>query len=476
MDTSTKNSILAGIVPALLAVFFLTLYFRRIQSQLNVGGLPLPPGPPQLPLIGNALDVKADEPWLTYTKWRDQYGDIVRCRLPGSKIILIGSEKVADDLLEKRSRKYSSRPHFATRAAFGWDFHFAWEGYGDKWRVDRRLFQQSFREEMTMHYHPFLLRASQRLLLNISKDTNNLFDYLALFAGSAMLSSIYGYETNDINDSFFRTGEDALVLLEVLTPEKSVPLELFPFVPNLPDWFPGVSLQRHARSARKILHEYVERPYQFTLKSLTSSTLLVFVLAMVLHPDVQRRAQEELEAIVGNNRLPTLEDRPSLPYLGAVIREVMRWHPVVPLAIGHATVEDDVYENYFIPKGYTIIPNTWAISRDSTKYPDPETFNPDRFLNADGKLNGDSVKWNFGWGRRICPGRHIAEAGVWLAAARLLATFSFLKPKDRDGRDVDFEPKWTSGVTSHPVIPFPCHVVPRDPSLIMSVLEAMVLE
>ncbi|EIW83948.1 cytochrome P450, partial [Coniophora puteana RWD-64-598 SS2] len=248
---------------------------------------------------------------------------------------------------------------------------------------------------MTMHYRPFFQRACNRLLINVLKDPSKLFDYLNLFAGSTMLSSIYGYETNDIHDPLVRNGERALTTLEAITPEKSVLIELFPFILSLPNWFPGVSLQKNARAARRTLHEYVEKPYQFTtdrlqqdpsfpgmlsdsirrfsnrnnsfskeamkqvsaaaftdsLKLQTASTLLVFVLAMVMHPDVQRRAQEEMRTVTGNDRLPVLEDRSSLPYFGAIIREVMRWHPVVPLAVPHAAIDDDVYDNYFIFKG-----------------------------------------------------------------------------------------------------------------------------
>ncbi|EIW83950.1 cytochrome P450 [Coniophora puteana RWD-64-598 SS2] len=493
MDNATLRVALMGVGSAATVLVGLALVKQLLARRYTSAGPSLPPGPPPLPIVGNALEVPSDEAWLTYTKWQKQYGDIVYCRLLGTDVVVLNSEKVAEVLLERRSRIYSSRPHLATRVPFGWGFHFVFEEYGDKWRTNRRLFHQSFREEMTMHYHPFLQRSSHQLLLNLRRDPARLFEYLSLFANSAMLSSIYGYETNDVHDPFVRNGEKAFATLDVITPEKSVLLELFPFILDLPDWFPGIALQRHARAARRVIHDYIEKPFQFTMKNLqaeasfpsmlsdsirrfahrqdefsenmmkevsaaaftggaetTSSTLLVLVLAMVLHPDVQRRAQEEIAATIGSVRLPALEDRPALPYIDAVIREVMRWQPVVPLAVPHATVENDVYDNYFIPKGSTVILNTWAISRNPEKYPNPETFDPGRFLDADGQLTEDGVKWNFGYGRRICPGRHLAEAGVWISAACLLATFSFLKAKDESGRDVEFEPKWTTGLNHAP--------------------------
>ncbi|KAL0959196.1 hypothetical protein HGRIS_014474 [Hohenbuehelia grisea] len=97
-------------------------------------------------------------------------------------------------------------------------------------------------------------------------------------------------------------------------------------------------------------------------------------MAMALHPDVVKRAQSELDEVLGGNRLPIFEDRSLLPYVGAILREVLRWRPVAPLALPHATSEDDIYQGYFIHKNTTVVPNIWAMSRDPLKYPDPEVF------------------------------------------------------------------------------------------------------
>ncbi|KAG1849808.1 cytochrome P450 [Suillus tomentosus] len=72
---------------------------------------------------------------------------------------------------------------------------------------------------------------------------------------------------------------------------------------------------------------------------------------MVLYPDVQRRAQAEIASVIGRDRLPTFEDRASLPYVEAILRETFRWHPILPLDLPHATSSDDIYDGYFIPKG-----------------------------------------------------------------------------------------------------------------------------
>ena len=95
----------------------------------------------------------------------------------------------------------------------------------------------------------------------------------------------------------------------------------------------------------------------------TTSTLHTFILAMLLNPQIQSKAQEELDRVVGSNRLPEFSDEPDLPYLRAIYKEVLRWQPVLPLGIAHRNIRDDEYQGMFIPKGSTIIVNQWSVCR-----------------------------------------------------------------------------------------------------------------
>ncbi|KAH7884301.1 cytochrome P450 [Phlebopus sp. FC_14] len=186
----------------------------------------------------------------------------------------------------------------------------------------------------------------------------------------------------------------------------------------------------------------------------TASVLLIFMLAMTLYPDVQKRAQQEIETVVGSDRLPNFSDRPRMPYVEALLRETLRWHPVAPLSLPHCNVADDVYQGYVIPKGTTIIPNLWAMAHDETKYSDPCSFNPSRFFDDNGELNQDTVSYGFGFGRRVCIGRYLADASLWSAISHLLAAFVF---RGQDGPPV---PRFTMGVTSEPE-PFKVVILPR---------------
>lgn len=82
---------------------------------------------------------------------------------------------------------------------------------------------------------------------------------------------------------------------------------------------------------------------------------------MALYPDVQRRAQDEIERVLGPGRLPKMADRSRLPYINAVVKEVLRWHPVGPMGVPHMSTEDDIWGDYFIPKGSIIMPNIWYV-------------------------------------------------------------------------------------------------------------------
>jgi len=130
--------------------------------------------------------------------------------------------------------------------------------------------------------------------------------------------------------------------------------------------------------------------------------LQTFLLAMVRNPKVFKKAQDELDRVVGKDRLPDFSDKDNLPYINAIIKEVLRWAPPLPISLPKRVTQDDVYRGYLIPAGATVVENVWAICRDPSVYPNPDTFNPDRFL-KDGKI--DPSVFNpedriFGAGRR----------------------------------------------------------------------------
>ncbi|EGO24745.1 hypothetical protein SERLADRAFT_449501 [Serpula lacrymans var. lacrymans S7.9] len=477
---------------------------------------PLPPGPTPLPIVGNMLTVNPTEPWITYTEWGKAYGDIIYSRLLNQEIIVINSEKVARDLLDHRSGNFSDRPTIVTTEFFGWSYNTGFMRYGDRWRQHRRLFHRVFKPEVALAYRPLQMRKVHQCLVGLIETPKEYDSLLQTLSASVIMAITYGYDTAPRHDPLVAVVESAITLaLGAITPEAAAILSAYPFLLRLPSWFPGAGFQTKAQQSRDVSIEMVEAPFRHAkqcissnipiscvcsdllskasneddvnleqaIKDLaatsfvaaaetTSSTLLVFVLAMLLHPEIQKKAQVEIDAVVGQGRLPDFDDRASMPYIDAIVRETLRWHPVVPLGIAHAATESDVYEGYHIPKGATVIANAWAMSHNEDKYPDPYTFKPERFL-VNGELNDDTAIYAFGFGRRICVGRHVADATVWAAIASILAAFNIKKDRDEHGNEIEIDMKFSLEMIRHP-LPLPCYFESRLPGMTTEKLVQMI--
>lgn len=280
-------------------------------------------------------------------------------------------------------------------------------------------------------------------------------------------------------------------------------VDIFPFMNSLPEWLPGMSYKSVGRQWKYINHMAYKVPFEFVQDSMargsyepsyvatyltkgdknapipediimstativygggsdtTVSTIMSFVLAMTLYPDVQRKAKEEIERVVGHERLPQFSDRDKLPYINALVKEATRWMPVVPVGTTHAADEDVTYKDMTIPKGSLLMPAIWGSLHDPKVHPDPETFNPDRFLEP--RNEPDPADHAFGYGRRICPGRFLANESLFITLSRMLAVFDMTKAVDEYGREIEPPVEHTaSGVIERP-IPFPYKIRSRGP-------------
>jgi len=212
--------------------------------------------------------------------------------------------------------------------------------------------------------------------------------------------------------------------------------------------------------------------FEYTVKSAASalysggadttvSAIGSFFLAMACYPDVQKKAQHEIDAVVGNDRLPNLADRDQLPYATALWLEVLRWNPVAPLTPPHCLTEEDVYEGHIIPKGSIVIANIWKLLHDPEYYSDPLAFNPERFIASEGKEpECDPRDVVFGFGRRICPGIYLADVSVFLSCVMSLSVFDISKAADT-GVVLERGIEYSTGTISHPP-PFKYAIKPRS--------------
>jgi cytochrome P450 len=181
---------------------------------------------------------------------------------------------------------------------------------------------------------------------------------------------------------------------------------------------------------------------------ITSTFVAWWTLAMLAYPETQARAQAELDEVVGRSRVPTFADYPHLHYIRAMVKETLRWRPSDPLGMAHQSTEDDWYEGMFIPKGTVCIANVWQLNRDPGIYGEDAThFNPARHLDANGKIapgppeTKEESHFSFGFGRRVCVGRHVANNSLFNNIATVLWALKIERKQDATGEllplDVD---------------------------------------
>ncbi|KAF7789957.1 hypothetical protein EIP86_000905 [Pleurotus ostreatoroseus] len=474
-------------------------------------GSRLPPGPKGLPILGNILDIPKDgHEWLDYEKWGRQYGsDILYINLLGTPVVILNSWKHAIELFERRSKLYSDRPKaIMLNDLTGWGFDFAFMGYGNVWREQRRVFHQHFNGQAILKYAPQFPRAVHDLLLRLLERPEDFMAHLRHSAGAVIMAITYGIDVLPKDDPYVDIAERALVTLNATCNTGSYLVDYLPALQYIPSWMPGAKFKRQAAIWHQYVMDLTHVPYAAVKQAIAEGTaapsvvatlinkldvnedntkiegvirnvagaaytggadtsvssLGTLVYALMLHPECQRKAQAELERVIGKGRLPTLEDRDQLPYITAIFRESMRWRPVVPLSVTHALTEDDEYLGYNFPKGLLVIGNIWAISRDEERYPDPERFNPDRFMTPEGTLDPkvpNSDDFAFGFGRRTCPGRHLALNSIWLSLASILTVFNLELPRDKNGEEIRPSGEYTPGLISYPE-PFQCKFKPRS--------------
>ncbi|KAG2115717.1 cytochrome P450 [Suillus discolor] len=339
-----------------------------------------------------------------------------------------------------------------------------------------------------MHDYPTI-----RWVINLLGATYDLQQHTEAYTGSLIVAVTYGHLSH--GSHLTRAHELIDIAKQIVTPEKTAMFIAFPFFEKLPFWCFGGAHSQMGRSrelsqqllnepfnevkaqiangtaSHSLISDFLSQPHddadEDIMKAIaltgfiagmetTASALQTFLLAMVLYPDVQARARAEIDQAVRHDRMPCLNDRASLPYLDAILREVMRWYPVAPIGFPHTTLDDDVYDGHFIPKGTAVIVNQWALSRDEDIFPDASRFDPSRHLTVDGKLKNPFVNhFAFGHGRRICPGRWFVENSLWTAIAAILAVLRIDHAKDSNGDRIKVKPKFTTGVTIQPE-PFHC--------------------
>jgi len=393
----------------------------------------LPPGPSGYPFIGNLLELPKSHPWLTQTELHKKYGPVFSMVFGQSTVIFLGNYETARELLEKRSNIYSSRPRSVmVGECISQGNRSLILPYGEQWRGYRRL-QGAFLSPRMSNTYRELQDLESKQLVSEFLHRDDFFKRYHRYSSSLTFALAYGKR--------MPTGlEDEVKGVEMIMDNLNNAfitnwiVDSLPFLNNLPNflkpwmkiakvlgdeereffneirsgaaarkgynWCKDILTMKEHKSLTDTQLSYVVGNTYEAGADTTTMTLQVFTLAAVLHQDKVKILQEEIDRVVGRDRMPTFEDTEKMPYLAAFVKEVHRWRPVLPGGVPHAVTADDEYMGYHIPKDATIIGGHWAISMDEEMYPDPDAFKPERFLE-----DPDLPYSQFGFGRRKCIGK-----------------------------------------------------------------------
>ncbi|KAH7327627.1 cytochrome P450 [Rhizoctonia solani] len=480
--------------------------------QSKCSRIPLPPGPRGNPIFGSALELRTSKFfWINFAKWTDRFGPIISVRMLFQKMIIVDDPKIVTYLFEKKASQYSDRYVSQLALLIGWETDIIFIEYGPLLKHYRTLLQRALNNRVVLDYLPLQEHETKRLLRRLYESPENFMQHIHLMAGSVAIRMVYGYKVNSPDDRLVQAAEQAMAIFsDVMAPGRWM-IEVFPLLRYVPKWFPGVTFHKAVASWQPILQAAEEETFEFVKSQMakgkaepsftskllqpengeeitaeeeanikrvaaslygaasdtTVSAVKTFFLAMTLYPDVQAKAQSEITSYLQtqpHKHFITMDDKPNLPYINALIREVLRWHPVLTLVGHRSNGENDENvvvgeKTYRIPARTAVIANVWKIMHNPEVYPNPAEFVPERFMGED--IPPFPENYAFGFGRRICPGMHVAQQSMWLSISNILANFTIAKARDEYGVEIVPDESYTNDIITHP-LPFKCSIQPRS--------------
>jgi cytochrome P450 len=444
-----------------------------------------------LPLIGNLHQLPLTGRKKTFQDWHKKYGPIFSLKLGLETVIVLGDHHTSKELLDKRGGIYSSRPRaIIAGECMTKGLNTSLLPYGSQWKIHNRVQTALLNPRMAQHYQ-LLHDQESKQLVHAMLSTNDFVPQFNRFAISTLFGLSYGrqlkscdayeiHEIQEITRSIIGKSDVFTSLVGLVPVMNRLPRFLAPWKRKGDQYYERISRHFSGNTAAALTtpswswtkhaqqlwgpeispHEMIfiiAILYEAGADTMATA-LQYFVMASVLHPNAVRRAQEEIDTVVGIGRLPVLDDMAHLPYVQAFINEVLRWRPMAPEGIAHQVTQEDQYLGYKIPCGATIIPNHWSMDMDEEIFPKPTEFCPERWI-EDPKLPLST----FGFGRRACVGKHVAKHSLFMAVSRLLWGYNIEHALEKDGtrKEIDSWNLIHEGVLSTPA-PFSALFTVRD--------------
>nr|GMC94691.1 cytochrome P450 CYP736A12-like [Ipomoea batatas] len=470
----------------IIAIAIAVYLLRELLGFLKNRSKRLPPGPKGLPILGH-LHLIGKNPHQDLHELAKTHGPIMHLRFGFVDNIIVSSAETAEQFLKTHDLVFATRPPHQAAKYLSYDQkNLSFGEYGPYWRNMRKLctlellsnlkinsFQSMRREELCVLVESLKQAARDGVAVDLSAK-------VASMSADMSCRMVFGrkYEDKDIGEKGFKA-----VIHEAMS---------LAAIPNLGDYFPYLGkldlqgLTRRMKAVSKLFDEFFERiidehecatnkgttqvtrdfvdtmldimksggesTFQFTREHVkaimldmlagsmdTSSTVVEWIMSELLrHPEVMKKLKEELERQVGLDRMVEEEDLEHLEYLEMVIKESLRIHPVAPLLLPHAAIEDCMVNGFHIPKRARVIVNIWAIGHDPNVWSDPKKFIPNRFNGSNIEYRGrDFELIPFGSGRRSCPGLQLGITVVRLLVAQLVHCFDWDLPNGMSSKDLD---------------------------------------
>ncbi|OIT34509.1 cytochrome p450 cyp736a12 [Nicotiana attenuata] len=448
---------MAAIWLALAVVALLAYFLQELMRKKKK----LPPGPRGLPLIGN-LHMLGKNIYQDLYKIAKKYGPIMSMRFGLVPVVVASSPYAAKQFLKNHDLVFASRPYS---------------------EVSQYIFYNQRNLPMRKQEVGNLVNFLKQAAASDGDVVVNLSDKIGSLSTNMACMMLFGkkYMDEDLGEKGFKAlvqetmriiampklGDyiPCLCVLDLqrLTPRMKELAKLFDeFLERVIDEHVHQSTNEH-KQAKDIVDTLMdimqsgEAEFEFDRRHVkailldllmpcmdTSSTTVEWIFSELLrNPDVMKKLQNELEQVIGKNRMVEESDLENLEYLDMVIKEGFRLHPVVPLLIPHESIEDCTVDGFHIRKGSRILVNVWAIGRDPDIWPEPENFKPERFLGCNIDVKGHSFQLlPFGFGRRSCPGLQLGLTIVQLLVAQLVHCFDWELPNNMLPKDLDMNEKF----------------------------------
>ncbi|XP_070536152.1 cytochrome P450 1A1-like [Ptychodera flava] len=470
-----------------LLVMTVLLLWHYFTADSNTKRRLCPPGPWGLPVLGNLLSL-GSYPHLSLTKMAKKYGPIFKIHLGQKPVVVLTGHKILKQALIRQANDFAGRPDFESFKAIAGGKSMAFNTYSMQWKIQRKIQHVALRTFLSGDYLKILEQQisleAERLVKCLSGSRHdsdshivNPNKYIRYAVANIICLILFGkrYTSTDETlqgivslgyrfNKITRAGNPADIMpwTKLIPSVKQRRREFLEYLSDLDTWLddrkdehersyqPGV-IRDLADHLVKVLEEMdkdemarLQIDRSRIMKSLNevfgaglqtvAITLLWSIMYMMEYPNIQNRVQKELGRVVGPSRAPRLADRPDLPYTQACIYEILRITSIAPLAVPHSTTCDTSLNGYFIPKDTLVFVNLWGTNHNEAMFENPDEFNPDRFMWADGsalnRSKSDEVV-TFSRGRRRCLGEPLAHMELFIFFSTLMHRCTFQKTDDQ---------------------------------------------